>query len=52
MCGGVGAQYTPAAGWAQAIAHKAEVLGEKADVIAVVSRRRCELQRTGDFGRR
>ena len=28
MCGGVGAQYTPAAGWAQAIAYKAKVLGE------------------------
>ena len=28
MCGGVGAQYTPAAGWAQAIAYKTEVLGE------------------------
>jgi 2-oxoisovalerate dehydrogenase E1 component len=37
MCGGVGAQYTPAAGWAQAIAYKAEVLGEgTADAIAVV----------------
>src|SRR5687768_12044678 len=24
MCGGVGAQYTPAAGWAQAIAYKAK----------------------------
>ena len=37
MCGGVGAQYTPAAGWAQAIAYKAEVLGESAsDAIAVV----------------
>ncbi|HEY0165160.1 MAG TPA: thiamine pyrophosphate-dependent enzyme, partial [Sphingomicrobium sp.] len=37
MCGGVGAQYTPAAGWAQAIAYKAEVLGEgPADAIALV----------------
>ena len=37
MCGGVGAQYTPAAGWAQAIAYKAEVLGEgPGDAIAVV----------------
>ncbi|HET9337102.1 MAG TPA: transketolase C-terminal domain-containing protein [Sphingomicrobium sp.] len=36
MCGGVGAQYTPAAGWAQAIAYKAKVLGEKRDAIAVV----------------
>src|SRR5688572_32225521 len=36
MCGGVGAQYTPAAGWAQAIAYKANVLGEKGDAIAVV----------------
>ena len=31
MCGGVGAQYTPAAGWAQAIAYKDEVLGEGAE---------------------
>src|SRR5918996_931691 len=36
MCGGVGAQYTPAAGWAQAIAYKAKVLGENSDAIAVV----------------
>jgi 2-oxoisovalerate dehydrogenase E1 component len=37
MCGGVGAQYTPAAGWAQAIAYKAKVLGEGDDgAIAVV----------------
>ncbi|MEO7602877.1 MAG: transketolase C-terminal domain-containing protein [Sphingomicrobium sp.] len=37
MCGGVGAQYTPAAGWAQAIRYKNEVLGEgPADAIAVV----------------
>src|SRR5919107_561879 len=28
MCGGVGAQYTPAAGWAQAIAYKSQVLRE------------------------
>ena len=28
MCGGVGAQYTPAAGWAQAIKYKTEVLGK------------------------
>jgi len=28
MCGGVGAQYAPAAGWAQAIAYKQAVLGE------------------------
>jgi 2-oxoisovalerate dehydrogenase E1 component len=28
MCGGVGAQYTPAAGWAQAIAYKNQVLEE------------------------
>jgi len=28
MCGGVGAQYTPAAGWAQAIKYKCEVLAE------------------------
>jgi 2-oxoisovalerate dehydrogenase E1 component len=37
MCGGVGAQYTPAAGWAQAIAYKREVLGEGPDdAIALV----------------
>ncbi|MDL2340658.1 MAG: transketolase C-terminal domain-containing protein [Pseudomonadota bacterium] len=37
MCGGVGAQYTPAAGWAQAIKYKNEVLGEGPDdAIAVV----------------
>src|SRR4029453_6152516 len=37
MCGGVGAQYTPAVGWAQAIAYKAKVLGEKDEgAIAVV----------------
>ena len=28
MCGGVGAQYTPAAGWAQAIDYKQDVLNE------------------------
>jgi 2-oxoisovalerate dehydrogenase E1 component len=31
MCGGVGAQYTPAAGWAQAIKYKSEVLKEGPD---------------------
>jgi 2-oxoisovalerate dehydrogenase E1 component len=37
MCGGVGAQYTPAAGWSQAIAYKAEVLKEgPSDAIALV----------------
>src|ERR671913_578119 len=37
MAGGVGAQYTPAAGWAQAIAYKSEVLGEGPDdAIALV----------------
>lgn len=37
MCGGVGAQYTPAAGWAQAIAYKQKVLGEGAlDAISLV----------------
>jgi 2-oxoisovalerate dehydrogenase E1 component len=37
MCGGVGAQYTPAAGWAQAIAYKGKVLGEEqSDAIALV----------------
>jgi len=30
MCGGVGTQYTPAAGWAQALVYKAEHLGEAA----------------------
>ena len=28
MCGGVGAQYAPAAGWAQAVTYKERVLGE------------------------
>ena len=37
MCGGVGAQYTPAAGWAQAIAYKQKVLNEgPEDAIALV----------------
>jgi len=37
MCGGVGAQYTPAAGWAQAIAYKRKVLNEgPADAISLV----------------
>ncbi len=37
MSGGVGAQYTPAIGWAQAVRYKAAVLGEgPADAIAVV----------------
>jgi len=37
MCGGVGAQYTPAAGWAQAIKYKQDVLGEGPDdAIALV----------------
>jgi len=37
MCGGVGAQYTPAAGWAQAIAYKYEMLNEgPADAISLV----------------
>ena len=37
MCGGVGAQYTPAAGWAQAIKYKTEVLKEgPADALALV----------------
>jgi len=37
MCGGVGAQYTPAAGWAQAIAYKSKVLNEgPADAISLV----------------
>jgi 2-oxoisovalerate dehydrogenase E1 component len=31
MCGGVGAQYTPAAGWAQAIKYKQDLLGEGPD---------------------
>ena len=37
-CGGVGAQYTPAAGWAQAIRYRREVLGDAsyAHSIAVV----------------
>ena len=37
MCGGVGTQYTPAAGWAQAIVYKHKVLGEgPADAISLV----------------
>ena len=37
MCGGVGAQYTPAAGWAQAIAYKQAVLDEaSSDAISLV----------------
>jgi len=28
MCGGVGAQYTPTAGWAQAVKYRAETLGD------------------------
>ncbi|HEY5048000.1 MAG TPA: thiamine pyrophosphate-dependent enzyme [Rhizomicrobium sp.] len=37
MCGGVGAQFTPAAGWAQALRYRFEVLKETAcrDAIAV-----------------
>jgi 2-oxoisovalerate dehydrogenase E1 component len=31
MCGGVGAQYTPAAGWAQALEYKRKVLDDGAD---------------------
>jgi 2-oxoisovalerate dehydrogenase E1 component len=38
MCGGVGAQYTPTAGWAQAIVYHREMLGHEAyaGAIAVV----------------
>src|SRR6476619_5339839 len=37
MCGGVGAQFTPAAGWAQAIAYKNKVLDEgPTDAIGLV----------------
>ncbi|MGE0179226.1 MAG: transketolase C-terminal domain-containing protein [Sphingomonas sp.] len=38
MCGGVGAQYTPTAGWAQAIAYHRDVLGDRGyeGAIAVV----------------
>ncbi|MBD9451381.1 pyruvate dehydrogenase [Rhizobium sp. RHZ02] len=38
MCGGVGAQYTPTAGWAQAIHYHETVLGEHdySDAVAVV----------------
>ncbi|MEA3030623.1 MAG: 2-oxoisovalerate dehydrogenase component [Sphingomonadales bacterium] len=38
MCGGVGAQYTPTAGWAQAIAYHRDVLGDPSyeGAIAVV----------------
>ncbi len=45
MCGGVGAQYTPAAGWAQAIAYKNEVLEEgPEDCDCAGARRRCKLR--------
>ena len=36
MCGGVGAQYTPAAGWAQAIKYKAEVQDGPEGALALV----------------
>src|SRR5205814_367553 len=37
MCGGVGAQYTPSVGWAQAIVYKHKVLGEgPPDAISLV----------------
>ncbi len=37
MCGGVGAQYTPAAGWAQAVKYQSEVLGQgPSDALALV----------------
>jgi 2-oxoisovalerate dehydrogenase E1 component len=38
MCGGVGAQYTPSAGWAQALDYRAKVLGDESckDAISVV----------------
>ncbi len=37
MCGGVGAQYTPAAGWAQAIDYKRRILNEgPGDAISLV----------------
>ena len=37
MCGGVGAQYTPTAGWAQSLVYRRDVLGEHkcGDAIAV-----------------
>ena len=37
MCGGVGAQFTPTAGWAQALVYRASALGESvcSDAIAV-----------------
>lgn len=38
MCGGVGAQYTPSAGWAQAMEYRARVLNDESckDAISVV----------------
>lgn len=38
MCGGVGTQYTPAAGWAQALEYRAQTLGDAScrDAISVV----------------
>ncbi len=45
MCGGVGAQYTPAAGWAQAIAYKQQGAGRRAGGRdRGGARRRCELR--------
>jgi len=35
MCGGVGAQYTPTAGWAQAIEYRAKVMKEEAYAQAI-----------------
>ena len=53
MCGGVGAQYTPAAGWAQAIDYKAKVLKEGPDdAIARGARRATQAARRADFGLR
>ena len=45
MCGGVGAQYTPAAGWAQAIDYKHQGPGRRAGGRDLAgARRRCELR--------
>ena len=48
MCGGVGAQYTPAAGWAQAIAYKQQGSGGRAGRLDFAgARRRRELRDGG-----
>ena len=52
MCGGVGAQYTPAAGWAQAITYKDRVLGERTTVRSRWCSAATRAARPADFGPR